>query len=134
MAITITKLMAKREYANALHLFPPANSGWIPKTDVCSAQYNKGIDKIWEIVLEYIKLTKENGYFHKNRQQQSIRIMMASIEQQLTDHFFNKPGIEEIIENYKKMILADKISSYQAAQQLLSTYFKTISENKKKQG
>jgi len=41
---------ARVEYANALHLFPPASSGWQPVVDICSAQSLFGIDHVWEII------------------------------------------------------------------------------------
>lgn len=124
-------LRAKREYANALHLFPPSPSGWIPETDVCSAQYNKGIDNIWKIIMKYVELTKKNGYFHQNRQQQSIQIMMETIEQQLKENFYSNKIISARIEEYKQKILTDQISSYQAAQELLKSYF-LLAQNKGK--
>jgi len=117
-------MLAKREYANALHLFPPQESGWVPKTDVCSAQYNTGIDKVWKIVTEDIELTRSNGYFHANRQQQAVKIMMETINRQLLDRFYLDEKIEGKIESYKKDILADRISSYQAAQEMLDYYLR----------
>src|SRR6056297_2832095 len=56
-------LLAKREYENALHLFPPAESGWTPVVRTCSALEKQGIDKVWETIYEYLNFIKNNDYF-----------------------------------------------------------------------
>lgn len=122
--------LAKREYENALHLFPPAQSGWMPKVDVCSSLYLQGIKEVWDIVLDYIKLTKENKYFFKNRQEQAVRIMTSTIEENLTDGFFNNPVIREKLEEYKQKVLGDEISSYIAAQELMDIYLRNLKHPK----
>ncbi len=120
--------LAKREYENALHLFPPAKSGWIPRVDTCSSLYIEGIKEIWEIVLDYMELTKGNGYFNKNRQEQAVRIMIDTIKDNLTDSFFNNPVIKQKLEVYKQKVLNDEISSYVAAQELMEAYFRNLSQ------
>ncbi len=116
-------LRAKREYENALHLFPPAESGWTPGADVCSAINNTGIENVWEIITSYIELVKNNGYFNKNRQEQSVKIMYETIDEQLKDDFYSSEIIKKKIRELKKDILNDKVSSYMAAHKLLEVYF-----------
>lgn len=115
-------LLAKKEYKNAMHLYPPADSGWIPVVDTASALHNEGIDRIWNTIQEYITLTKDNGYFHKNRQKQDVKIMFESINEKLEDDFYSDPGIRNKIDSFKQDILNDKISSYVAAQKLVNYY------------
>jgi GTPase len=116
-------LMAKREYENALHLFPATASGWTPVVDVCSALHKEGVENVWEMISRYINLAKSNGYFQKNRQHQDVKIMFESINESLKDNFYFSPDIKNKIAEAKKDILSDKISSYVAAQQLLDSYF-----------
>ncbi|MCF8228345.1 MAG: methylmalonyl Co-A mutase-associated GTPase MeaB [Bacteroidales bacterium] len=116
--------MAKREYQNALHLYPANPSGWSPVVDLCSALQKKGIENVWSMIEKYITLTKANGYFSRNRKEQAINIMFDSINQRLKYHFYSDPEIRKKIETLQNDILQDKISSYMAAQELLNTYFK----------
>jgi len=54
----ITKaLQAKSEYENALHLFPPSESGRTPRVRTCSAHKNEGMEEIWNIISEYKTFT-----------------------------------------------------------------------------
>lgn len=72
---------AKKEYQNALHLFPKTESGWIPRVEVCSAIENENIDKVWELIDSYFKLIKENGFFEKQRKRQRITWFKAVLNQ-----------------------------------------------------
>src|SRR5690606_6933909 len=44
---------AKTEFNRALHLYPEKESGWAPKTLLCSAIENEGIYEIWGMVSNY---------------------------------------------------------------------------------
>ncbi|WP_290838878.1 methylmalonyl Co-A mutase-associated GTPase MeaB [Flavobacterium sp.] len=63
--------LAKTEFGRALHFFPAKSSGWMPKAATCSAVTKEGIPEIWEIVSEYVSLTKENGFFENRRREQN---------------------------------------------------------------
>ncbi|HWS01663.1 MAG TPA: methylmalonyl Co-A mutase-associated GTPase MeaB, partial [Prolixibacteraceae bacterium] len=54
-------------YRNALHLFPPTTSGWIPQVKICSSIRKTGIEEIALCLEEYFELVKENRYFEERR-------------------------------------------------------------------
>ena len=76
-------LLAKTEYSNALHLFPPSDSGWIPCVDTCSSLTREGISNIWERILEYRTFTENNGFFYKKRMEQNRQVFYEAIEESL---------------------------------------------------
>jgi LAO/AO transport system kinase len=116
--------IAKTEFTNALHLYPPSESGWIPGVMTCSARDGHGLDEVWDIIISYMDFAKKSGYFHKNRNHQAIARMYDSIHESLKSEFYNFPGITKKIEGYKQKILQNKISSYQAAQEIMENYLK----------
>lgn len=118
--------MAKRDFENALHLFPILPSGWSPKVLTASAIYRKGLDEVWSLIEEYISLTTENGYFRENRKKQSLHILQESIRQSLSNGFFDHPAVKAEIKEIEQQILDEKLSPYQAAKQLLDNYFNAI--------
>jgi len=115
---------AKTEYANALHLFPPTASGWIPRVMTCSAKTNSGIDQVWDTVLEFVALVQHNGYFENRRQEQSLYWMYESINQNLKDSFYYDGRIQKLLEKYKKEVLVGEITPFTAAKALLEKYFR----------
>jgi LAO/AO transport system kinase len=116
--------IAKTEFTNALHLYPPSGSGWIPEVMTCSAREGYGLDEIWNTIISYVNFTKKSGYFNRNRNHQAVARMYDSIHESLKSDFYDHPGINRKIEEYRKKILSNKISSYQAAQKILESYLK----------
>ncbi|RZJ36291.1 MAG: methylmalonyl Co-A mutase-associated GTPase MeaB [Flavobacterium sp.] len=116
--------MAKGEFNRALHLFPPTNSGWTPKATTCSAITREGIEEIWNTVLEYLKLTENNGYFMARRNEQSRYWMLETINSELLGRFYSDPAIEPLVAEMKLAVGRQEISPFVAAQRLLEIYFK----------
>lgn len=115
--------LAASHFRNALHLFPPTESGWFPKVITYSGYYALNIDKVWEMIDEYLDYVKGNGYFHHKRQQQAKYWMYESINEALTSSFYNNPKISALLPRIEADILEDRISSFMASAKLLDLYF-----------
>lgn len=115
--------MARAQFDNALHLFPAHESGWTPHALACSSVEETGVKEIWQMVEEYINFTKQNGYFQHKRNQQSKYWMYETINEHLKRNFYNNPDIAAKLEAYEKLVLNDEISSFVAANRLLTQYF-----------
>lgn len=116
--------LAKRQFQNALHLFPAPESGWKPEVITCSATEKNGIPELWEMVQNYIHFTKENGYFENKRTYQSKYWMYESINDKLKSDFYNNEVIQKLLETAERRVLSNEISSFIAAKDLLSAYKK----------
>ena len=113
---------ARLEYANALHLFPPSESGWIPKAEICSALTNFNIDKVWEIILSYQRHNLASGYWHNKRKKQSKYWLHETINEGLLHLFYSKPHIKLMIENLENEVIENKISPFKAAKNLIESF------------
>jgi LAO/AO transport system kinase len=111
--------IAKADFTRALHLFPLKDSEWTPKITTCSAFYNEGIDNIYNIIKDYFKLTKSNGYFDKRRGDQNNYWLLETINQQLKYNFYNKSAVKEALKKYDKDIKNLKTTPFKAAEELL---------------
>lgn len=129
--ITITKadgsnidkaILAKALYSNALHLFPPTDSGWIPTAVTSSAVTRAGLEEILGKILEYFKLTESNGYYLHKRREQSMFWMYETINEALKNRFFEDPTIQERLKEYEERVLNGQIGSFTAASELLKLY------------
>jgi LAO/AO transport system kinase len=116
--------MAKREYQNALHMFPPTESGWIPRVLTCSAVEKKGMEKIWQLMLKYEEDMRASGFFQRNRQQQNLEWMMQTIQYYLDLSFFNHPEIKSTMPELKKEVTEGLTPAIVAAKELLHRYKK----------
>jgi LAO/AO transport system kinase len=116
--------LAKVEFNRALHLFPAKNSGWQPVVSTCSSITNDGIENVFQIIEDYLKLTKNNHYFDKKRQNQNQYWMLETINENLKNNFYNHPEIVKLLEANKKAVQENEISPFDAASKLLNAYFK----------
>lgn len=112
--------MAKTEFNRALHLYPPKESGWQPKVLVASALKNIGIDKIHELIHEYMQHTKDSGYFEKKRNDQNTHWLISTINQQLKDTFFQNDIIKKPLETEIKKLKEGKTTPFLSAKKLMN--------------
>ncbi len=116
--------LARQEYANALHLFPPAESGWTPQTHTCSSYTGDGIANAWDMIQSYMLHTKSSGYFEHKRNQQNVMVLKESIEQGLKSNFYNNEAVKALQTKITEEVLQQKVSAYKAAELLMQTYLK----------
>ena len=114
--------LARVQYMNALHLFPPTDSGWKPRVTTCSAYMKTGISEIWQSIDEYLSLVKSNGYFKHKRNEQSKFWMYETINEHLRNSFYQNERIKTLMEESEKKVLNEEISSFVAARKLLDLY------------
>jgi LAO/AO transport system kinase len=115
--------LAAAQFSNALHLFPPPESGWTPQVLTYSGFYETGIKAVWDMVYEYMAFTQNNGFFQYKRNEQAKYWMYESINEQLKSNFYQHPLIANLLSEKEQDILSGKISSFIAAKQTLEMYF-----------
>lgn len=118
--------LAAAQFWNALHLFPPSESGWFPKVLTYSGYYNLGIKEIWDMIGEYMEFTKKNGYFDYKRNEQAKYWMYESINDTLRDKFYHNPAVEGMLEQTEKQVLNNEISSFVAAKRMIDLFLDNI--------
>ena len=118
--------LAATSFRNALHFFPQPESGWTPKVLCYSGFYGTGIKEIWDMVYEYIDFVKQNGYFQKNRNEQSKYWMYESINEHLRSNFYRNDTIRQILKKAEATVLAGEKTSFTAAADLLNIYFQDL--------
>lgn len=118
--------IAANLYRNALHLFPPTSSGWIPQVKTCSSLRKTGISEVWHCIDDYFALVKENNYFEERRAIQAKYWMFETIEVSLKSNFYQNKQIKAALAHLESKVSDDKISPFIAAQQLLEKYFDAI--------
>ncbi len=114
---------AKNEYQNALHLFPPTPSGWIPKVLTCSSLVKTGIDEVWKVINEFIEKQKSNKFFALKRKEQAKYWMYESINESLKNNFYQQDNIKNKLKFFEENVLQGKMNSFLAARMLLNEYF-----------
>ena len=115
--------MARTEYAHAMHLFQASESGWIPKTQICSSTENKGIDEVYKMIEEYKNFTTVNGYFLQKRKEQQFDLFLKTIDEQLKQKFYSDPKIHAAIDEINSHKNDQNIQPFSLAKKMLEDYF-----------
>jgi LAO/AO transport system kinase len=110
---------ARQEYQNALHLFPPAASGWAVPVRTCSALSGAGLPDIWQMLQNYATQTQENSYFQQRRQQQQLQWLHQSIRQALEARFYGEARVQQQLPGLEQAVAAGQLTPAAAAAQLL---------------
>jgi len=114
--------LARSQFKNALHLFPANANHWIPQVETISAIENTGIQKVWEIITDFVSTTKENGHFQNNRQDQQLYWMHEAIKEEILTDFYNNKKVKIKLPELTKALKEGKISSQEAAKIVLAIY------------
>ena len=112
--------LSRTEHERTLHFYPAKPSGWQPKTTICSALNNEGINDIWEMIESYIQLTTKNKFFNKKRNEQNKFWLIQTIESRLKIDFFSQPKIKEELQNQIDLIEKNATTPFAAAEVLLA--------------
>lgn len=114
--------MARVLYVNALHLFPPTESGWVPTAVTSSAVTKAGLPEIKQKIDEYFELVRGNGYYDKRRREQARYWMYESINESLKNMFYENPVIGELLPEYEEAVLNGSMESFTSASELIDKY------------
>lgn len=114
--------VAKAEFKTALHYLQPYTTGWQPKVLTASAIENKGVDKIWEMILEFVEFTKNNNIFDERRNEQNLEWMHSLIKESLIEKFYKNEKIARELKLLEKKLLDGKARATSAAELLLNKY------------
>ena len=120
---------ARSEYAHAMHLFQASESGWIPKTQICSSLENKGIDEVFKMIEEYKNFTSNNGFFEHKRKEQQFDLFLNTINEQLKQRFYSDPKIQTVINELRLDKNNKTIQPFSLAKKMLSDFFKAENKN-----
>lgn len=108
--------IAKAEYSNAIHLFPPTESGWIPKVEICSSYNHTGIAETYQFISDYKNFAVTKNYFQTKRKQQQIEILKETLNSEIIKHFYNT---HQLSEKLNALEFKDILNPYEEAFKLL---------------
>ncbi len=113
---------ARADFDNMLHYLRPATKGWQSKAYTCSALMKTGIKEIWQVMLEFEKVTKASGVFTERRNQQKLEWVNTMVIEQLKSKFFNHPLVKQNYAKFAEKIESAELSPTKAATELLDIF------------
>ncbi|GIV33858.1 MAG: ATPase/protein kinase [Chitinophagales bacterium] len=110
---------AQVAYFRAMQLFPSHESGWKPPVLTCSALTGKGIENIWKQVESFENLTRNNGFFDRQRQLQRKSWLQQLLTTLIIRKFYANRKVRKSYEALQQLAVEGKISVPAAASRLV---------------
>jgi len=111
---------ARKDFQNALHLFPPAASDWTVPVELGSSLEKEGVDQMWKICQEFKAQTTESGWFEQNRKLQQIKWFHQLISQRLEADFYTSASTKAKIKKAEDSIFTTQVSVRNAVDSLFT--------------
>lgn len=108
--------MASREYANAMHLFPPKQSDWTAQSFTCSSYQNENIDKVWQVIESFVNQTKINGWFETHRKLQDKYWLAETLKEMILNDFFGDDSLVDELKKAEEKVFSGELTSFHAAE------------------
>lgn len=114
-------VQAKNIYSDALHLFSPDTSGWIPPVLTCSALNMDGIEDVWNTVLEHYEKLSATGALVEKRKKQAFAWMETLLEDGLKDWFYNLPEVKKSLPELTRSVERGETAPTAAVKKILNS-------------
>ena len=105
-----------------LHFLTPVTPGWRPQAMSCSSVQERGIDSVWQNILNYCEITKKNGFFQERRRRQSVEWLKSMVHEHLAETFYRSPAVAEASKEIERQVADGTLPVSAAVKQLFSKW------------
>jgi len=109
----------KQHCQNALHLMHTDNA-WHPQALTCSAQENRNIDAIWEMLERYF--SSRQNEIQSQRAKQNEKWLNSLISEQLKQLFESSDAVKAALPRLRADVIKGKLTAFDAAQTLMNAF------------
>ena len=113
---------AAAEIRNAVHLFPPSESGQPVNVTTCSALTHYNVPEVWNMVLTHVENIRQSGFLDEKRARQDVQMMLDTIETTLKTNFYENSLVKDMLKLVENDVENKRMSAYEGARRLLELY------------
>ncbi|MFC1799019.1 methylmalonyl Co-A mutase-associated GTPase MeaB [Thermodesulfobacteriota bacterium] len=111
---------AKKMFEAVLHLFVPTSATWTPVVLTSSSVESRGIEDIWQAVLQHRDRLSQTGELKARRQQQALDWMWSLVDEGIKARFDNHSEIRQVLSGLTDQVENGTTTPTSAAERLLS--------------
>jgi LAO/AO transport system kinase len=110
--------LAAAEYRGALHILTPRSEHWHPPVITYSALTGRGVDALWQKVLDHRAAMSASGEFAARRQDQQVKWMWSMLEQRMMARLRADPAIRLKVKKIEAEVAGGRLAPAVAAEQI----------------
>lgn len=114
--------ISAQQYRSALHLLAGSLAGWHPKVLTVSALTGKGVQELWDVVLEHRAQLETDGALCELRKGQAREWMHELIRTGLVELLHRNPAAARLIPSLEAAVENGSMMPSAAAHQILSVF------------
>jgi LAO/AO transport system kinase len=115
--------LAKKVYENAIHLFTPRITGWIPPVVTCSSLTGEGVELVWQKLNDFQSLLQGGDLFTENRNQQKRLWLEQTLATELLQHIKADEKVKSLLPELEQKVVTNKITPTQAVDAVMQEFF-----------
>jgi LAO/AO transport system kinase len=115
---------ARADYANALHLFPPAADRWTPGVLTTSALEGEGVRELWEQILAHGAHLDAGGHRLARRREQAVAWMRELVTLGLGQALQRDPQVAAMLSDLETRVSRFEVSAVRASNDLLRRFLR----------
>ena len=109
---------SKKQFNSALSLMHGKFSGWQAKVITCSSIEQKGIEKVWDTMTSFIKVSKMTGFFEENRRLQAISWYEEKVKTLVYQYYLKNNKKSEFLLELRNKVIAAELDPVSAVRKL----------------
>lgn len=107
------------EYRSALRLFRHGSSNWSPPVVAMSALESRGMDDVWNIIVDHREKLDASGELREKRRHQQQAWMWSMLEEGLKHHFLARTDVRRLLPEMEAAVGQSTLTPTEAARRLL---------------
>ena len=116
------------DYSGALDLIRGSSDGWRTRAMLTSSIEPRGIEEVWQAIVEHHELMHSSGQFEERRKGQSRAWFRKLLEEGIDRTFREQPGMAVALAREEEAVAAQKTTPAAAARTLLAAFKKSRDE------
>lgn len=113
--------LARANYVNALHLFPPHPAGWSVPVLLASATEQTGIHEVWTQIGQYHESEGMQKYIYYRRQMQTIAWFDDLTREAILSRYLHQPEVKQLMLRLRESILQHRLTVPVAVKRLVAS-------------
>lgn len=110
---------AAAEYSAALHILTPVSPDWTPAVVTISGLNNRGLDLLWDRVIEHRTITSGTNALETKRRAQSVRWMWSMIDDFLRQRLQADVHLRSILPEIEEAVATKQMTPREASVKIL---------------
>jgi LAO/AO transport system kinase len=109
---------AAAEYRAALHILTPRSTSWSPPVVTYSALTGRGVEELWDIVLDHRARLTQSGELAARRRQQQVKWMWAMLEDRVFTRLKSDSALKAKLPKIEAAVAAGRMTPAMAVDEI----------------